>query len=139
MLDVVHYQITINRRNNQPFKDYDDEGNQISNNPDYSLWDYTVYFDSTLSMEVDYGYGNYLNDTNYTVQPSINFGGTYNYMSWDTDNKPNCVIKNNGTLVFVGKTITSVVYGLGAACGNEGNMNMQETWTTFSKLQLVNK
>lgn len=119
-------------------RDYDDDGNQISDNPDTSFWDYTVTFDSLLSMEVDYGYGNYLDDTNYTVQPSIDFGSTYNYMSWDTDTKPNCVIKNNGTLVFVGKTITSVVYGLGNACGNEGNMNMQETWTTSSKLKLVN-
>jgi hypothetical protein len=25
VLDVVHYQVTINRKNNQPFKDYDDE------------------------------------------------------------------------------------------------------------------
>lgn len=120
------------------YKDYDDDGNKISENPDYSIWDYTVYFDSLLSMEVDYGYGNYLDDTNYTVQPSIDFGYSYNYMTWDTDHKPDCVIKNNGTLVFVGKTITSVVYGLGNACGYEGNMNMQETWTTSSKLKLVN-
>jgi len=119
-------------------RDYDDDGNKISENPDTSFWDYTVTFDSLLSMEVDYGFGNYLDDTNYTVQPSIDFGKTYNYMSWDTDYKPDCVIKNNGTLVFVGKTITSCMYGLGAACNNEGNVNMQETWTTSSKLKLVN-
>lgn len=119
-------------------RDYDDNGNKISENPDTSFWDYTVTFNSLLSMEVDYGFLNYLDDTNYTVQPSIDFGKTYNYMSWDTDYKENCVIKNNGTLVFVGKTITSVMYGLGAACPYEGNVNMQETWTTSSKLKLVN-
>lgn len=119
------------------YRDYDDDGNKVSENPDTSLWDYTVTFESLLSINLNDGYGIFLDDTNYTVQPAIGFGYSYNYMSWNTDYAPNCVIKNNGTLVFAGKTINSIVYGLGTACSYEGNMNMQETWTTSSKLKLT--
>lgn len=120
-------------------KDYDDDGNKISENPDYSLFDYTVTFDSLLSVDIDYGYGDFLDDVNFTVQPSISFGSTYNHLDWVDNAEDFCApFKTSGSLVFVGKTISSKVYGIGIACGKEGQINMQVTWSTSSKLKLVN-
>jgi hypothetical protein len=128
---------TEKKRNCYP--DYDDDGNKISENPDYSFWDYTVTFNSILSMSTSYGYTtNYLDDTNYTVQPSIQFGESYNHMGWPSDNEQECTIKSSGSLIFLGITLTSSVLGLGTACGNEGNINMQENWSASTNLKLIN-
>lgn len=124
------------------YKDYDDDGNKISENPDTSIWDYTVYFDSSLILYIN-GYGgsggNFLDDTNFTVQPAIYFGGVYNHMGWPSDYEPDCALmKSSGTLIFVGINVPSVVRSLGTACSYEGNINMQENWSASSKLKLVN-
>lgn len=121
-------------------KDYDDDGNKISENPDTSFWDYTVTFDSRLTLGCTWG-GAFFDDVNLRVYPYVDFGGIYQHMNWSTqqwlDTYKDCKIQANGTLVFAGLNVTAKPWGLGNSCGNQGQLNIQETWTPSSKLKLI--
>jgi len=122
-------------------KDYDDEGNKISENPDTSFFDYTVTFPSSLNLEIYHSvFSVYLDPNDFTVLANFTFGGTYNHLifkgSYNPDDCPK--MSRAGTLVFNGKPISADVFGLGTACGSAGGtIVMNVTWTASEKFELI--
>jgi hypothetical protein len=89
--------------------------NVLSPNPDRTFNDHTYKVDSSISMSVSstaYG-GQFLDDSNYTVQNIGSFGGDGLFLTYPSDYNPTTCEKFNGkgTLSFVGKLPASYLNG----------------------------
>lgn len=131
--------VVIKKRN--CYKDYDDNGNLVPEppprNPDTQLYDYTVTFESNLTLGFDLGfYGNYLDLETLTVWSNINFSGSVIYLTWDGSGPTNCRTTSNGNLTLDGKAVNMSMI-LGTPCSYIGIVNMSENWSADGKLDLV--
>lgn len=114
---------------------------KVSNNPDTNFFDYTVTFPSTLTFRNQHSIlGTNLDPDTLEVLSDFDFRGSYNHLVFGgTIDKEYCPsIGRNGTLIVVGKPVTSDVNGLGNACnGSSGFIAMNITWTASEKLELI--
>ena len=111
----------------------------LSPNPDTTFNDHTYKVDSSISMSVGssiYG-GQFLDDSNYTVQNIGSFGGDGLHLTYESDYNPETCEKFNGkgTLTFVGKIPAS--YLNGQPCGTKGQAFLSETWSSASSVALM--
>jgi hypothetical protein len=113
----------------------------VSPNPDTTFSDFTSkQYDSAVVYITDGG-DITLDDSNYTVQNFVYFGGTHIYMSYAYLYAPNpCErFSGKGTLTFVGKMVSDP-YLYGQPCGgyqDRGTAFLSTSWTSTSKLNLM--
>lgn len=113
--------------------------NDLSTNPDTLFNDHTYKVDSSISMSVNtstYG-GQFLDDSNYTVQNIVQFGGDSLHLNFASDYNPTTCEKftGKGTLSFVGKIPASYLHA--QPCGTKGQAFLSETWSPTSSIALM--
>ena len=116
--------------------------NELSKNPDTTFVDYTYKVDGYISTSIGGGiygiYGSFLDDSNYTAQSFVGFGGDNLYLSYPSDNNPEKCEKftGKGTLTIAGKTVSNP-YLYGQPCGTKGQAFLSTSWSPFAKLKLI--
>ena len=117
--------------------------NQLSSNPDTTFVDYTYKVDGDISTSIGGGgslgiYGAFLDESNYTIQSFVSFGGNNLYLNYPSDYNPEKCEKftGKGTLTIIGKTVSNA-YLYGQPCGTKGQAFLSTTWSANSKLNLI--
>jgi len=116
----------------------------LSSNPDTTFVDYTYKVDGYISTSIGGGtYGSsstFLDDSNYTIQSFVSFGGDNLYLSYPSDYNPETCEKftGKGTLTIAGKTVPNYLYGQ-PCFGPQGRGQgfLSTSWSASSKLNLI--
>ena len=111
----------------------------LSSNPDTTFVDYTYKVDGYIDTVI--AFGAFLDDSNYTVQSFVGFGGNNLHLNYPSDQNPETCEKftGKGTLTTVGKTVPNA-YLYGQPCfgpQDRGQGFLSTSWSAVAKLNLI--